>query len=115
MYISKNYIDGGKDFDWGRTSADYAKYRDIYPPPFYQKIANLGLCLNGQNVLDIGTGTGVLPRNMQCYGAHWTGVDIAENQIKQAVRLSQGKDIKYVCSPVEGLQFKFRKLMYPRK
>ena len=24
-------IDGGKPFDWGLTSADYAKYRDIYP------------------------------------------------------------------------------------
>lgn len=24
-------IDQGKDFDWGKTSKDYAKYRDIYP------------------------------------------------------------------------------------
>ena len=24
-------IDGGKPFDWGRTSLDYARYRDIYP------------------------------------------------------------------------------------
>ena len=23
-------IDKGKDFDWGKTSKDYAKYRDIY-------------------------------------------------------------------------------------
>lgn len=30
-------IDGGKPFDWGRTSDDYAKYRDIYPPIFYKK------------------------------------------------------------------------------
>ena len=104
MGISKNYIDGGKAFDWGKTSEDYAKYRDIYPPLFYKKIADLGLCLNGQNVLDIGTGTGVLPRNMQRYGAHWTGVDIAENQILQAIRLSDGMGIKYICSPVEELQ-----------
>lgn len=27
------------------------------------------LCINGQRVLDIGTGTGVLPRNMYRYGA----------------------------------------------
>ena len=25
--IDKN-IDGGKSFDWGKTSSDYAKYRD---------------------------------------------------------------------------------------
>ena len=28
--INKN-IDDGTPFDWGRTSSDYAKYRDIYP------------------------------------------------------------------------------------
>ncbi len=25
-------IDNGKHFDFGKTSMDYAKYRDIYPP-----------------------------------------------------------------------------------
>ncbi len=55
-------IDHGKVFDWGRASADYAKYRDIYPQEFYQKILDLGLCQAGQKVLDLGTGTGVLPR-----------------------------------------------------
>ena len=57
-------IDGGKKFDWGRVSADYAKYRDIYPQVFYQKIFDLGLCKDGQRILDMGTGTGVLPRNL---------------------------------------------------
>ena len=70
-------IDGGKEFDWGRTSEAYAKYRDIYPDEFYKKIVNRGLCVRGQSVLDLGTGTGVLPRNMYLYGASWTGVDIS--------------------------------------
>ena len=77
-------IDKGKAFDWGKTSKDYAKYRDIYPQEFYDYILNLGLCKDGQKVLDIGTGTGVLPRNMYKYGATWVGTDIAENQIEQA-------------------------------
>ena len=55
-------IDNGKTFDWGRTSSDYAKYRDIYPDEFYKRIIDLGLCTKGQKVLDLGTGTGVLPR-----------------------------------------------------
>lgn len=75
-------IDGGKPFDWGRTSPDYAKYRDIYPREFYDKIISRGLCIKGQNVLDLGTGTGVLPRNLYCFGAKWTGVDISANQIE---------------------------------
>ena len=98
-------IDGGKAFDWGRTSEDYAKYRDIYPDEFYEKIVERGLCVGGQNVLDLGTGTGVLPRNMRKFGAKWTGIDIAENQIEQAKRLSVGTDIKYFCVPVEETDF----------
>lgn len=82
-----NNIDGGNPFDWGKTSQDYAKYRDIYPDIFYQKILERGLCKDGQTVLDIGTGTGVLPRNMYRFGAKWVGTDISENQIQQAERL----------------------------
>lgn len=103
--ITKNDIDGGAAFDWGHTSEDYARYRDIYPDVFYEKIIGMGLCVKGQRVLDIGTGTGVLPRNLYRYGAEFTGADISENQIEQARRLSAqaGMDIKYVISPAESL------------
>jgi len=102
--IDKN-IDGGKSFDWGRTSDDYARFRDIYPQEFYERIVNRGLCIKGQNVLDIGTGTGVIPRNMACYGAKWTGTDISENQIKQAELLSKDMNIDYQVMPAEKINF----------
>ena len=70
MDIKDSRIDAGKAFDWGKTSEFYAKYRDIYPDIFYQKVADRGLCVDGQKVLDLGTGTGVLPRNM--YKPAWT-------------------------------------------
>ncbi len=44
MLITDSRIDAGKAFDWGRTSGDYAKYRDIYPDVFYKKIVDRGLC-----------------------------------------------------------------------
>lgn len=102
-----NNIDGGKPFDWGKTSQDYAKYRDIYPEIFYQKIADRGLCIKGQKVLDIGTGTGVLPRNMYRFGAEWTGTDISPNQIEQAIQLAQAQnmDIKFLPCPAEEIDF----------
>lgn len=105
MNIENKNIDGGKAFDWGKTSADYAKFRDIYPQEFYDKILSRKLCMNGQRVLDIGTGTGVLPRNMYRYGARWTGTDISENQIEQAKILSEGMDIDYYAMSAEELDF----------
>lgn len=107
MDIRNKDIDKGKAFDWGRTSEDYAKYRDIYPEIFYKKIVERGYCIEGQKVLDLGTGTGVLPRNMYHYGARWTGTDISENQIEQAKRLSEeaGMDIVFHAVSAEDLDF----------
>lgn len=105
MKISDANVDGGKAFDWGKISEDYAKFRDIYPREFYEKIAARNLCVTGQTVLDVGTGTGVLPRNMLRYGAKWIGADISENQIKQARILSEGMDIDYHAVAAEDMEF----------
>jgi 2-polyprenyl-3-methyl-5-hydroxy-6-metoxy-1,4-benzoquinol methylase len=88
-------IDHGRAFDWGRVSGDYARYRDIYPEAFYQRVAALGVGAAGQTVLDLGTGTGVLPRGMCRFGAKFTGADISENQIAAARELTRaaGLDI----------------------
>ena len=98
-------IDKGQAFDFGRTSEIYAKYRDIYPECMFQKLADLGFGVQGQKILDLGTGTGVIPRGMYKYGGKWTGTDIAENQIKYARELSAGMSIEYLVSPSEELDF----------
>ena len=105
--ITDSRIDAGKPFDWGRTSEDYARFRDIYPEIFYQKIADRGLCISGQHVLDLGTGTGVLPRNMYRFGARWTGTDISPEQIGQAKALSAAADmdIDYTAVSAEELDY----------
>jgi len=105
--ITNHDIDGGRAFDWGRASRDYALYRDIYPDEFYQRIVGLGLCTAGQRVLDLGTGTGVLPRHLARFGAHFVGADISALQIAEAVRLSQaaGLAIDYVVSSAEDIDF----------
>ena len=107
MEIKDSRIDDGKAFDWGRTSKDYAKYRDIYPEIFYKKIVDRGLCIEGQSVLDLGTGTGVVPRNMYKYGARWTGTDISPEQIEQAKRLAAEGEMKidFFAVPTEKLDF----------
>ena len=107
MEISDNRIDAGKAFDWGRTSEDYAKYRDIYPEKFYRRILDRGLCVRGQKVLDLGTGTGVLPRNLYRYGASWTGTDISPEQIRQARRLSEDAGMKIDFQAVSAEEMDF--------
>ncbi len=96
-------IDGGKKFDFGKTSADYAKYRDIYPSSMYQKLYDFGIGHKGDTVLDLGTGTGVLPRAMHKYGAHFVGTDISKEQIEMAKLISaqNNLDIEYKVCPAE--------------
>ncbi len=107
MMITDSRIDNGTAFDWGKTSADYARYRDIYPEEFYRRITDRNLCVTGQSVLDLGTGTGVLPRNMVRFGAKWTGTDISPEQIEQAKILSEeaGVRIEYRTVSAEDLDF----------
>ncbi|MDE6275870.1 MAG: methyltransferase domain-containing protein [Clostridia bacterium] len=105
--MKKSHIDSGKDFDFGKTSEDYAKYRDIYPQEFYDKILQRGLCVEGQSILDIGTGTGVLPRNLYRFGGKFVGIDISENQIEQAKILAkrENMDIHFRCVSAEDADF----------
>ena len=107
MDIKDKRIDEGKAFDWGKTSEYYARYRDIYPEEFYRKVADRGLCIAGQKVLDLGTGTGVLPRNMYRYGAEWIGTDISPEQIEQAKRLAaeSGMSIRFETAAAEQIDF----------
>lgn len=100
-------IDNGKEFDWGRISADYAKYRNIYPLKFYEEIVSLNLCVSNQKVLDLGTGTGVLPINLYQYGANFTAVDSSKNQIEQAKILAKqaNMNIEFICCSAEDIKF----------
>lgn len=105
--MNHTQIDGGSSFDWSRASEYYAKFRDIYPEEFYRRIIDSGLCRDGQKVLDLGTGTGVLPRNLYRFGAEFTGADISPAQIEQAKQLSHtaGMNIHYLTASAESIDF----------
>ena len=96
-------IDNGKAFDWGNTSEDYGKYRDIYPESYYKKLLSLGVEKDNQSILDIGTGTGVVARKIYKESNSIIGIDIEENQIEKAKELSikENKNIKYLIRSAE--------------
>ena len=97
--MNQTRIDKGNEFDFGKTSPDYALYRDIYPDSMYEKLYTLGIGHKNQKILDLGTGTGVFPRAMYTYGAEFTGIDISAEQIEYARKLSETMNISYkVCS-----------------
>lgn len=102
--LSNRNIDNGKEFDWGLTSADYAKYRDIYPKELYDRLRELGVAGDATAWLDIGTGTGVLPQNLYNENASITAVDITEEQIRYAILNAKrnGWNINYLVSPAES-------------
>lgn len=102
--LSNKNIDNGKEFDWGLTSAEYAKYRDIYPKELYDRLRELGVAKDKTAWLDIGTGTGVLPQNLYNENASITAVDITDEQINYARRKAEanGWSISYIVSPAES-------------
>lgn len=93
-------FDGGRIIDWGKTSEEYAKYRPGPPESFYRKLLSEGVGTNGQAILDLGTGTGVLARQFAKQGAIVTGLDISENQIKMAEALAKNDNlvVKFMVS-----------------
>ena len=102
-----SHIDSGREFDWSKSSAFYAKYRDIYPSEFYERLRLVAGIRAGTAVLDIGTGTGVIPRNLYSTGAHFTGIDVSQGQITEAKKLAEnsGMDIQFVCGLAEEADF----------
>ena len=92
-------IDNGRSFDFGKTSGAYAKYRDIYPESMYDKLIRFGIGKRCQKILDLGSGTAVLPVKLSRTGARFTATDISENQVRHGERIVREKGI-------EGIDFK---------
>lgn len=103
-----NSVDGGNAIDWGKTSTDYAAYRSGPPASFFRRLAALDVGLSGQRVLDLGTGTGVIARQLARQGASVVGIDVAGEQVGAAARLAreEGLDARFVCGPAEAAPFR---------
>ena len=104
--MEKITVDDGKAFDFGKTSKAYAKYRDIYPEEVFEKLHEIGVGVQGSRWLDLGTGTGVIPRGLAKYGADIIATDISEQQITEAIALSKDySNIKYEVLAAEDISY----------
>ena len=103
-----SHIDNSNDFDFGKTSEHYVRFRDIYPESMYAQLIQMGIGKEGQHILDLGSGTSILPMNLYHTGAHFTATDIAENQIavgKALVRQKGMERIAFKVCPAEDTGF----------
>ena len=98
--MKRNDIDSGNTFDFGRTSEGYARYRDIYPQSMYERLIGSGVGKPGQEILDLGSGTAVLPVNMCGTGARFTSTDISENQIAFGRKVTEERGIHNISFKV---------------
>ena len=102
--MTPDEIKAKKLLHWDATSQDYLQHRPGYPNDFFVLLQHLDIGLPGQDILDLGVGTGALAIPFAKQGARVTAVDRSEGQIqagKQAAR-SQGVQIKFVVSAVES-------------
>lgn len=101
-------IDRGAEFDFGRTAADYARWRDIYPDELYERLIALGIGKKGQRILDLGSGPAILPLNLHRTGAQFTATDIAAEQLHRGEILARERgihDITFRVCPAEDTGF----------
>lgn len=104
--MEKIWVDEGQKFDFGKTSKEYGKYRDIYPQELFVKLHEIGGGVKGSEWLDLGTGTGVVPRGMAKFGANIKAIDLSKNQIQTAMELSKGiQNIKYEVLSAEEIDY----------
>jgi len=88
---------------WEAVSQYYLEHRPGYPQQFFALLQQLGVGLAGQDILDLGSGTGALAVPFALRGARVTAVDLSEQQIlagREAAR-RHGANIAFAVAPAE--------------
>ncbi|GAB2559648.1 class I SAM-dependent methyltransferase [Rhodanobacter koreensis] len=93
--------------DFGRTASDYARHRAGFPEAFFERLFADGTVQKGNQVLDLGTGTGTVARGLAVRGCEVTGLDHSAPLLAEAAELDRaaGVQVKQVRARVENAEF----------
>ena len=78
---------------WDATSGDYLRYRPGYPDSYFALLQKLGIGLPGQDILDLGSGTGALAVPFARQRAHVTAVDLSQGQIAAGKKAARQQNV----------------------
>jgi len=83
--------------DFGATAEDYRKHRAGFPDSLFERLAPLGIGRPGQEIVDLGTGTGSLGRGFALRGCRVIGIDPDSRLLAQARELDAeaGVEVDY--------------------
>ncbi|WP_449427930.1 class I SAM-dependent methyltransferase [Rhodanobacter umsongensis] len=93
--------------DFGGTANDYARHRAGFPEAFFERLFADCTVQKGNQVLDLGTGTGTVARGLAVRGCEVTGLDHSAPLLAEAAELDRvaGVQITQVRARVENAEF----------
>ena len=65
--------------DYGKSASDYGRHRHGLPTQFFDELKKQDIVIPGKKVLDVGTGTGDIARNLAIRGCKVTADDPASS------------------------------------
>ena len=93
-----------QQIDFGKTAADYRRHRAGFPEAYFARVAQYGVGVKTQSLLDLGTGTGTLARGFARRGCRVTALDPAGAMLAQARQIDaeEGVSIEYLEARAEA-------------
>ena len=90
--------------DFGKTAGDYRRHRAGFPEAYFARVAQYGIGVKTQSLLDLGTGTGTLARGFAHRGCRVTGLDPSAAMMAQArhADTEEGVQVDYIEARAEA-------------
>ena len=88
---------------FGTAAKDYGEHRAGFPPSLFERLQRFGVGLDGQRLIDLGTGTGTLARGFASQGCEVVGIDPDDRMLATAAELAleAGDNITWLARNAE--------------